>query len=124
MHLARRPCRKVISSMRDGTSCTGEEHARWTWLITVRSNRAPGHSRGLSLMRQRPAYRLTWRVVPPPGAPVPGSPLENSLTQSASLSYMYELALALRSASRLSCGAPEAAVVNPGSSKITHEPRS
>jgi len=31
--------------------------------------------------------------------------------------------LAVRSASRLSCGAPEAAVVNPGSSKITHEPR-
>src|SRR6185503_2151603 len=28
------------------------------------------------------------------------------------------------SASRLSCGVPEAAVVNPGSSKITHEPRS
>ena len=46
------------------------------------------------------------------------------MTQSASLSLKYEVALALRSASRLSCGAPEAAVVNPGSSKITHEPRS
>src|SRR5438876_4822806 len=32
--------------------------------------------------------------------------------------------LALRSASRLSCAVPEAAVVNPGSSNITHEPAS
>src|SRR5512136_1859734 len=56
-------------------------------------------------MRQGPVYRLTW-------------------TQRASLSLKYEVALALRSASRLSCGAPEAAVVNPGSSKITHEPLS
>src|SRR5438093_5405160 len=32
--------------------------------------------------------------------------------------------LALRSASKLSCGVPEAAVVNPGSSNITHEPAS
>ena len=30
----------------------------------------------------------------------------------------------MRSASRLSCAVPEAAVVNPGSSKITHEPAS
>src|SRR4029450_7360774 len=75
-------------------------------------------------MRQGPVYRLTWRLVPPPGAPLPGSPSETTLTQSASLSLKYEVALALRSASRLSCGAPEAAVVNPGSSKITHEPRS
>ena len=44
------------------------------------------------------------------------------MTQSASLSLKYEVSLALRSASRLSCGAPEAAVVNPGRSKITHEP--
>jgi len=28
----------------------------------------------------------------------------------------------LRSASRLSCGVPEVALVNPGNSKITHEP--
>ena len=48
--------------------------------------------------------------------------MEITLTQSASLSLKYDVALALRSASRLSCGAPEAAVVNPGSSKITHEP--
>src|SRR5436190_20768057 len=75
-------------------------------------------------MRQGPAYRLTWRLVPPPGAPLPGSPLEITLTQSASLSLKYEVSPALRSASRLSCGAPEAAVVNPGSSKITHEPLS
>src|SRR5206468_13098647 len=36
----------------------------------------------------------------------------------------YEVALALRSASRLLCSVPDAAVVNPGSSKITHEPLS
>src|SRR4030095_12215425 len=70
------------------------------------------------------AYRLTWTLVPPPGAPLPGSPSETTLTQSASLSLKYEVALALRSASRLSCGAPEAAVVNPGSWKMTQEPRS
>ena len=52
------------------------------------------------------------------------SPLETTLTQSASLPLKYEVSVALRSASRLSCGAPEAAVVNPGSSKITHEPAS
>ena len=51
-------------------------------------------------------------------------PLETTLTQSASLSLKYEVSLALRSASRLSCAVPDAAVVNPGSSKITHEPRS
>ena len=50
--------------------------------------------------------------------------METTLIQSASLSLKYEVSLALRNASRLSCGAPEAAVVNPGSSKITHEPRS
>ncbi len=43
-------------------------------------------SRGLLLMQQGSAYRLTWRLVPPPGAPVPLSPLETTLTQSASLS--------------------------------------
>ena len=36
----------------------------------------------------------------------------------------YEVALAVRSASRLSVAVPEAAVVNPGSSKITQEPGS
>ena len=50
--------------------------------------------------------------------------METTLTHRASLSLKYEVALALRSASRLSCGAPEAAVVNPGNSKITHEPES
>src|SRR6476661_8250397 len=75
-------------------------------------------------MRQGPVYRLTWRLVPPPGAPLPGSPVETTLTQSASLSLKYEVSVAWRSASRLLCWVPEAAVVNPGSSKITHEPRS
>src|SRR6185436_7441696 len=56
-----------------------------------------------------------------PRAPVP---LETTLTHSASLSLKYEVSLALRSASRLLCCAPDAAVRNPGSSKITHEPAS
>ena len=51
-------------------------------------------------------------------------PLETTLTHSASLSLKYDVSLALRSASRLFSGVPEAAVVNPGSSKITHEPAS
>src|SRR5262249_15851254 len=58
------------------------------------------------------AYRLTWTLVPPPGAPLPGSPLETNLTQSESLSLKYEVSLAVRSASRLFCCVPEAAVVN------------
>lgn len=33
-----------------------------------------------------PAYRLTWRLVPLPGAPLPLSPLETTFTQSASFS--------------------------------------
>ena len=55
---------------------------------------------------------------------MPASPLETSLTQSASLSLKYEVSLAARSASRLACCVPEAAVLNPGSWKITQEPRS
>ena len=46
----------------------------------------PSLRRGLMLKQQGSAYRLTWRLVPPPGAPVPLSPLETTLTQSASLS--------------------------------------
>ena len=46
------------------------------------------------------------------------------MTQSSPLSLKYEVSLALRSASRLFCCVPEAAVVNPGRSKITQEPRS
>src|ERR1051325_6675303 len=76
-------------------------------------------------MREGAVYRLTWTLVPPLGPPASAPlPLETTLTQSESLSLKYEVSLALRSASRLSCGAPEAAVVNPGSSKITHEPGS
>src|SRR5688572_29657624 len=88
----------------------------------------PALSRGLLLNKQDSAYRLTWRLVPPPGPPPMGPraplPLETTLTQSASLSLKYDVSLALRSASRLLCCVPEAAVVNPGSSKITHEPAS
>ena len=47
--------------------------------------KAPGLRRGLVLKQQGAAYRLTWRLVPPPGAPLPGSPLETNLTQSESL---------------------------------------
>lgn len=46
------------------------------------------------------------------------------MTQSVPLPLKYEVAVALRSASRLSWAAPVAAVVNPGNSKITHEPAS
>ena len=53
---------------------------------------------------------------------MPGSPAETIFTQRASLSLKYEVSPALRSASKLLCAVPEAAVVNPGSSKITHEP--
>src|SRR5262245_9434907 len=82
----------------------------------------------LFIQQDYSAYRLTWTLVPPPGPPPMGPraplPLETTLTQSASLSLKYAVSLALRSASRLSCGAPEAAVVNPGSSKITQLPLS
>ena len=50
--------------------------------------------------------------------------METTLTQSASLFLKYEVSLALRSASRLLCSVPDAAVVKSGSSKITHEPAS
>jgi hypothetical protein len=95
--------------------------------------KAPGLRRGLFLTQLgQLAYReaavtgaaslLTLMLAPPPGAPLPGSPGETTLTQSSPLSLKYEVSLALRSASRLFCGVPEAAVVNPGRSKITHEP--
>src|ERR1700683_5339010 len=87
---------------------------------------APGQCRGPLLMRQDPAYRLTWTLVPPAPGPLmrAPSPLETTLTQSESLPLWYEGAVAVRRASRLSCGVPESAVANPGSSKITHEPLS
>ena len=47
--------------------------------------KSPRLRRGLLLKQQGSAYRLTWRLVPPPGAPVPLSPLETTLTQSESL---------------------------------------
>src|SRR4029453_4573095 len=79
-------------------------------------------------MQQCAAYRLTWRLVPPPGPPPMGPraplPLEITLTHNASLALKYDVALALRSPSSLLCSVPEAAGANPGSSKITHEPAS
>src|SRR5688572_32068877 len=90
----------------------------------ARTQEAPGFVPvGFLRTEEDAAYRLTWMVVPPPR---PMGPLsgETTLTQSASLSLKYEVSLALRSASRLLCSVPEAAVVNPASSKITHEPAS
>ena len=46
------------------------------------------------------------------------------MTHSASVSLTYEVSLAARSASRLACCVPEAAVVKPGNWRITHEPLS
>src|ERR1700685_1147633 len=75
---------------------------------------------------QDSAYRLTWTLVPPTKGPAPWapSPVETTLTQSASLSLKYEVSLDMRSASRLFCCVPEAAEVNPGSWKITQDPLS
>ena len=50
--------------------------------------------------------------------------METSLTHSEPLSLKYDVALALRSASRLVCASPVAALEYPGNSKITHEPLS
>ena len=73
----------------DKATALKNEHARRTWLIAVRSKRAPGHSRGLLLVQQVAAYRLTWRLAPPLGplsGPLPRtSPVETSLTQSEPL---------------------------------------
>ena len=55
---------------------------------------------------------------------MPGSPGETSLTKSELGPLKYDVSVAARSASRLVCAVPEAAVVNPGNSKITHEPLS
>jgi len=68
---------------------------------SLRNKKAPGLRRGLVLKQQGAAYRLTWRLVPPPGAPLPGSPLETNLTQSELLPLKYEVSLAWRSASKL-----------------------
>src|SRR5689334_10663691 len=56
-----------------------------------------------------------------PRAPLP---LETTFTHSDSLSLKYDVSVAVRSSSRLRRSVPEAAVVNPGNSKITHEPAS
>ena len=55
---------------------------------------------------------------------MPASPGETSFTQSEFWPLKYEVSLAWRSASRLFCGVPEAALVNPGNWKMTEEPRS
>jgi len=88
--------------------------------------KAPGLRRGSRSKQKGSAYRLTWTLVPPAPGPAPWapSPVETTLTQSASLSLKYEVSLDMRSASRLFCCAPEAAVVNPGSWKITQDPLS
>src|SRR5262249_58750703 len=51
-----------------------------------KQKKAPGLRRGLLLIRQDSTYRLTWRLVPPPGPPALAPlPLETTLTHSASL---------------------------------------
>ena len=62
--------------------------------------------------------------VPPEPVLLHPLPLATTFTHSESLSLKYDVSVAVRSASRLRCSVPEAAVVNPGSSKITHEPAS
>src|SRR5215510_12173652 len=94
-------------------------------IVNVDTVAVPG---ALLFIRQDSAYRLTWRLVPPPGPPPIGPraplPLETTFTHSASLPLKYDVSVAVRSASRLLRSVPDAAVVNPGSSKITHEPAS
>jgi hypothetical protein len=86
----------------------------------------PACAGGPCSKQQGSAYRLTWTLVPPAPGPAPWapSPVETTLTQSASLSLKYEVSLDMRSASRLFCCVPEAAVVNPGSWKMTQDPLS
>ena len=43
--------------------------------------KAPGLRRGLMLKQQGSAYRLTWTLVPPPGAPAPSRDREATLKQ-------------------------------------------
>ena len=52
---------------------------------SAHNKKPPALRRGLMLKQQGSAYRLTWRLVPPPGAPVPESPSETTFTQSESL---------------------------------------
>src|SRR5436190_1685101 len=42
-------------------------------------------ARASNVRRAGTTYRLTWMLVPPPGAPLPASPLETTFTQSESL---------------------------------------
>src|SRR5690606_8151134 len=51
-----------------------------------------------------------------------GGSVTTSLTHRSSPSLNQAVSLALRNASRLPCGVPEAAWAKPGSLKMTHEP--
>src|SRR5215469_18186810 len=51
-----------------------------------------------------------------------GGLVTTSLTQRASPPLKYDVAFALRNASMLGCSVPEAALVKPGSSNMTHDP--
>jgi hypothetical protein len=48
----------------------------------------------------------------------------DQLDPQRTVGFSYEVAVALRSASRLICSGPDAVMVKPGSSKITQEPSS
>jgi hypothetical protein len=51
-----------------------------------------------------------------------GGVVTTSFTQTASGPLKYEVSVALRNASMLGCSVPEAALVKPGSSNMTHDP--
>ena len=51
-----------------------------------------------------------------------GALVTTSLTQRASPPLKYDVAFAWRNASMLGCSVPEAALVKPGSSNMTHDP--
>ena len=54
------------------------------WLDCCTKERSPRVQAGGSCGCGGPVYRLTWTLVPPPGAPRPASPVETTLTQSES----------------------------------------
>src|SRR6185436_7904524 len=85
--------------------------------------KAPGLHRGLRSVREKLTYRLTLILACETVGIIgrAGSWGTTSLTQRESLSLKYEVSLALRNASMLSCFVPEAALAKPGSSNMIHE---
>src|ERR1700730_17937949 len=77
----------------------------------ILTNNKPARAAGLCSVREERAHRLT--VMGPVGI--------TSFTQTASGPLKYEVSVALRRASMLSCCFPEVALAKPGSSNTTHE---